>query len=80
MPEGASFLLQWWYSMTSASGEIGRGGLRELHHEHGAGGEVRSVEKARSLGGEGGKLLATGEFTYFCIDPDIMAQKAAQHR
>ena len=23
---------------------------------------------------------ATGEFTYFCIDPDIMAQKAAQHR
>ena len=30
--------------------------------------------------GEGGKLLATGEFTYFCIDPDIMAQKAAQHR
>ena len=30
--------------------------------------------------GDGGKLLATGEFTYFCIDPDIMAQKAAQHR
>ena len=28
--------------------------------------------------GEGEKLLATGEFTYFCIDPDIMAQKAAQ--
>lgn len=30
--------------------------------------------------GEGEKLLATGEFTYFCIDPDIMAQKAAQPR
>ena len=28
----------------------------------------------------GPQLLATGEFTYFCIDPDIMAQKAAQHR
>lgn len=28
--------------------------------------------------GEGGKLLATGEFTYFCIDPAIMEQKAKQ--
>jgi len=25
--------------------------------------------------GEDGKLLATGEFTYFCVDPSIMAQK-----
>ena len=30
--------------------------------------------------GEGGKLLATGEFTYFCIDPDIMAQKDVYKR
>ncbi len=30
--------------------------------------------------GEGGKLLATGEFTYFCVDPELMAKKAeAQH-
>lgn len=26
--------------------------------------------------GEGGKLLATGEFTYFCVDPELMAKKA----
>lgn len=26
--------------------------------------------------GEGGKLLATGEFTYFCVDPALMARKA----
>ena len=26
--------------------------------------------------GEGGLLLATGEFTYFCVDPAIMARKA----
>ena len=54
-------------------------------------GVVRADAKVRHRGrttclvnvdilGEGGKLLATGEFTYFCIDPDIMAQKAAQHR
>ena len=28
--------------------------------------------------GEDGRLLATGEFTYFCVDPAVMAQKAAQ--
>ncbi len=28
--------------------------------------------------GEGGKLLATGEFTFFCVDPAIMAQKGKQ--
>ena len=54
-------------------------------------GVVRADAKVRHRGrttclvsvdilGEGGKLLATGEFTYFCIDPDIMAQKAVQHR
>ena len=30
--------------------------------------------------GEDGRLLATGTFTYFCVDPAIMAQKAAGHR
>lgn len=30
--------------------------------------------------GEDGRLLATGTFTYFCVDPAIMAQKAAEHR
>ena len=34
-----------------------RGGFYELHHEHGASGEVRSIEQAGSLGGKGGKLL-----------------------
>ena len=54
-------------------------------------GVVRADAKVRHRGrttclvnvdilGKGGKLLATGEFTYFCIDPNIMAQKAAQHR
>ena len=28
--------------------------------------------------GEDGRLLATGEFTYFCADPAILAQKAAK--
>ena len=28
--------------------------------------------------GEGGKLLATGEFTYFCVDPALMAKKAEE--
>lgn len=28
--------------------------------------------------GDDGKLLATGEFTYFCIDPAVMARKAKQ--
>ena len=27
--------------------------------------------------GEGGKLLATGEFTFFCVDKDLMDRKAA---
>ena len=40
---------------------------------------IRGTPETHDMG-EGGKLLATGEFTYFCIDPDIMAQKAAQHR
>lgn len=28
--------------------------------------------------GEGGKLLATGEFTFFCVDPGLMAEKRAK--
>ena len=28
--------------------------------------------------GEGGKLIATGEFTFFCVDPDLMEQKRAK--
>ena len=28
--------------------------------------------------GDDGKLLATGEFTYFCVDPAILEKKAAQ--
>ncbi|MBP7426114.1 MAG: PaaI family thioesterase, partial [Oscillibacter sp.] len=27
--------------------------------------------------GEGGRLLATGEFTFFCVDKALMDQKAA---
>ena len=50
-------MLQWWNSKHFRFREERSGGFCELHHEHGAGGEVRSVEKARSLRGEGGKLL-----------------------
>ena len=28
--------------------------------------------------GDDGKLLATGDFTFFCVDPAIMAKKAEQ--
>lgn len=30
--------------------------------------------------GEDGRLLATGEFTYFCVDPERMAEKAREQR
>ena len=32
---------------------------------------------AVDITGEGGKLLATGEFTFFCVDKDLMDRKAA---
>ena len=38
-------------------GEVGRRRLRELHHEHGAGGEVRRVEQTRPRRRRGGQLL-----------------------
>ena len=28
--------------------------------------------------GDGGKLLATGDFTFFCVDPALMEKKAKQ--
>lgn len=51
------------------------------------GGTVRAEARVRHRGrttclvavditGEGGRLLATGEFTYFCVDGALMAQKA----
>ena len=54
-------------------------------------GVVRADAKVRHRGratclvdvdilGEGGKLLATGEFTYFCVDPELMAKKAEDQR
>jgi acyl-CoA thioesterase len=30
--------------------------------------------------GEGGRLLATGEFTFFCVDPAIMEEKVRESR
>lgn len=30
--------------------------------------------------GEDGRLLATGEFTYFCVDPAILEKKAEEHK
>ena len=30
--------------------------------------------------GEDGRLLATGDFTFFCVDPVIMEQKAEKNR
>lgn len=30
--------------------------------------------------GEDGRLLATGDFTFFCVDPAIMEQKAEKNR
>lgn len=49
-------------------------------------GTVRAVGTVRHRGkstcliavditGEGGKLLATGEFTFFCVDKDVMDKK-----
>ena len=49
-------------------------------------GTVRAIATVRHRGkstvltavdivGEGGRLLATGEFTFFCVDPEIMARK-----
>ena len=49
-------------------------------------GEIRADARVRHRGhstcliavdilGEQGKLLATGEFTFFCVDKDLMAQK-----
>ena len=54
-------------------------------------GVVRADAKVRHRGratclvdvdilGEGGRLLATGEFTYFCVDPELMAKKAEEQR
>ena len=34
-----------------------------------------TVLTAVDITGEDGKLLATGEFTFFCVDPEIMARK-----
>ena len=36
-----------------------------------------TVLTAVDITGEGGKLLATGEFTFFCVDKDLMDRKAA---
>ena len=36
-----------------------------------------TVLTAVDITGEGGKLLATGEFTFFCVDKALMDQKAA---
>lgn len=33
---------------------------------------------AVDITGEDGKLLATGEFTFFCVDPAIMEEKVAK--
>lgn len=49
-------------------------------------GEIRADARVRHRGrstclvavdilGEGGTLIATGEFTFFCVDPALMAQK-----
>lgn len=49
-------------------------------------GEIKADARVRHRGrttclvavdilGSGGKLLATGEFTFFCVDPNIMAEK-----
>lgn len=35
-----------------------------------------TVLTAVDITGEGGKLLATGEFTFFCVDKALMDQKA----
>ena len=34
---------------------------------------------AVDITGEGGKLIATGEFTFFCVDKALMDQKVAQN-
>ena len=36
-----------------------------------------TVLTAVDITGEGGRLLATGEFTFFCVDKALMDQKAA---
>ena len=49
-------------------------------------GEIRADARVRHLGhstcllavdilGENNKLIATGEFTFFCVDPELMASK-----
>ena len=35
-----------------------------------------TVLTAVDITGEGGKLLATGEFTFFCVDKALMDEKA----
>lgn len=53
------------------------------------GGTVRAAASVRHRGrstclvavditGQGGKLLATGEFTFFCVDKSVMDQKTAR--
>ena len=37
-----------------------------------------TVLTAVDITGEGGRLLATGEFTFFCVDKDLMDQKVAE--
>ena len=54
-------------------GEVGRRRLRELHHEHGAGGEVRRVEQARPRSRRGGqplqRLVGEPRRAHHAIDP-----------
>lgn len=38
-----------------------------------------TVLTAVDIEGEGGKLLATGEFTFFCVDKDLMDSKVPQN-
>lgn len=39
-----------------------------------------TVLTAVDITGEDGRLLATGEFTFFCVDKDLMDRKAAAER
>ena len=57
VPEGASFLLQWWHLDDLRLREKRGGRFGELHHEDGAGREVGRVEQTRSGRGERGELL-----------------------
>lgn len=37
-----------------------------------------TVLTAVDITGEGGKLIATGEFTFFCVDKDVMEEKVRE--